>query len=89
MLITENDTLEIPTLPGEETHIAAIGTWDGATATLESYVDGGWRAVPDVAFTADFEIVRTNGPGTQLRLVIASAGASTSLSANLTNLPTA
>jgi len=90
MLLTESATaVTIPTLPGEETYISALGTWDGATITVESYVDGAWRAVPDGEFTADFEIVRTNGPGTQLRAVLSDAGASTELAVNLTNLPTA
>lgn len=89
MILDSDTSLAIPTLPGEETYISALGTWDGATVTVETYVDGAWRAVPDGEFTADFEIVRTNGPGTQLRAVVSSAGGSTSLAVNLTNLPTA
>lgn len=89
ILTASNATVTIPTLPGEETYISALGTWNGATVTVQSYVDGAWRAVPDGAFTADFEIVRTNGPGTQLRALLTSAGGSTSLAVNLTNLPTA
>lgn len=87
MIITTDTNLEIPTLPGRAYQAAGLGTWDGATVTLQTYVDGAWRAVPDGAFTADFEIVRDNGPGTALRLVSTDTDTNTSLSLSLTELP--
>lgn len=87
MIVTTNTNIELPTLPGRDYHAAGIGTFDGATVTLETYVDGAWRAVPDGSWTTSFEIVRTNGDGTAMRLVTTSAGAATSLSLNLTELP--
>lgn len=78
---------EIPTLPGEETHAAGLGTFAGATVTLETFVDGEWHAVPDGEFEEPFEIVRVNGPGTHLRLSVSDVGAETDLSVTLTSLP--
>lgn len=87
MIFTANGNLEIPTAPGREYQASGLGTWNGATVTLQTYVDDAWRDVPDASWTADFEIVRTNGDGSACRLVVTSAGASTSLSLNLTELP--
>jgi len=87
MLATTDTNLEIPTLPGKDYHAAALGTWNGALVTLQTYVDGAWRTVPDGAWTEDFEVVRSNGPGTAARLVLSTAGDDTSLALTLTELP--
>jgi len=86
-LLTTNTSLEIPTMPGKDYQVSGLGTWNGATVTLYTYSDDAWRAVPSGSWTADFEIVRTNGDGTALRLTITSAGGSTSLALNLTECP--
>jgi hypothetical protein len=89
IVLTESETLAlaIPVLPGEETYAAVLGIWDGATATLATFVDGAWRTVQDGTFTADFEVVRVNGAGSQLRLTISDVGDTTNLSVNLVSLP--
>jgi hypothetical protein len=86
MLATTNSTYEVPALHGRDSQISALGTWDGATVTLEAYQDGAWRPVPNGAYTDDFEIVRTNGPATRLRLVVTDADTSTALSLNITEV---
>lgn len=86
MIVATNTSIEIPTAPGRDYQISGIGTWGGATVTLYTYSDDAWRAVPSGAWTADFEIVRTNGDGTQMRLTVTGAG-STSLALNLTEVP--
>jgi hypothetical protein len=87
MIATTNSSIDFPTKPGMDYQISGIGTWNGATVTLYTYSDDAWRAVPSGAWTADFEIVRTNGDGTQARLTITSAGGSTSLALNCTEVP--
>ncbi len=86
MIATTNTTLEAPALDGRDYQVSALGTWNGATVTLQAYQDGEWRPVPDGAFTADFEVVRTNGPARLLRLVVTNAGGSTNLSLNITEV---
>lgn len=90
MLITTEigDTeVECPVVPGEETHISALGTFDGATVTIQALVDGQWFDVPDGEFTAAFEIVRVNGDSTRIRAAVSDVGAATSIAVNLTSLP--
>ena len=87
MLASSNIFLESPTLPGRDYQAAALGTWGGATVTLLTYADGAWRAVPDGVYTADFEIVRTNGPGSAARLAVTNSTGATSLALAITELP--
>lgn len=90
MIINEDtgDTnVECPVIPGEETHISALGTFDGATVTIQALVDGEWFDVPDGAFTEAFEIVRVNGDSTRIRAAVTDVGSSTSIAVNLTSLP--
>jgi hypothetical protein len=87
MIITTNTNVEIPTLPGREYQVSGLGTWDGATVTLQTFADGAWRAVPDGTYSADFGAVYTNGAGTELRLAVTNAGDETALSVTLTELP--
>lgn len=86
MIATTNTSTTIPTSPGRLYQAAGIGTYDGATVTMDTYVDGDWYPVPDGQWTESFEVVRANGDGTQLRLTITGAGASTSISLNLTEI---
>lgn len=87
MIVTSDTNIELPTLPGRDYQAAGIGTFGGATVALQTYVDGEWRAVPDGSWTASFEIVRTNGDGSALRLVTTSTSGTTSISLNLTEIP--
>jgi hypothetical protein len=90
MIVTTSSSvlsIAIPTLPGEETHIAALGDFDGATVTVETFVDGDWWTVPDGVITTATELVRVNGDGSELRATVSDVGASTNLSVNLTNIP--
>lgn len=87
MIATADTTIEIPTIPGQEIHASALGTFGGATVTLQTYVDGAYYAVPDGVFTAAFEVVRTNGKGTLSRLVVTGSTGTTSLSLNLASIP--
>lgn len=87
MILTANGNLDIPVSAGCDIQLSGLGTWNGATVTLYTYVDEAWRAVPDGAFTADFTKVWTNGDGSSARLALTSAGGSTSLSVNLTEIP--
>lgn len=84
MLVTTNTSVTIPTSPGRSYQCAGLGTWGGATITLESFVDGAWRAVPDGTFTANFEIVRVNNAGTEMRAVSTGTTGPTALSVSLT-----
>lgn len=79
--------VECPVIPGEETHISALGAFDGATVTIQALVDGAWFTVPDGVFTAAFEIVRVNGDSTRIRAAVTDVGANTSIAVNLTSLP--
>jgi hypothetical protein len=87
MIITTPDTnIETPSLPGREYQFSALGTWGGATAVIEAFQDGDWRAVPDGSFTANFEVIRVNGPATSLRIKVTGTSGTTSLSVNITPL---
>lgn len=90
MIINEStgDTnVECPVIPGEETHISALGTFGGATVTVQALVDGDWRDVPDGSFSAAFEIVRVNGDSSRIRAAVTGVTSTTDLAVNLTSLP--
>lgn len=86
MLLTTNTALTIPTLPGRLYQCSGLGTWGGATVTLQSYVDGAYRPLPNGTFTEDFEIVRVNNGGTELRAAVTGASGTTSLSITLSEV---
>lgn len=90
MIATEDtDILTSPALPGRDYQVSGLGTWDGATVTLQAFVDGEWRDIPDGAWTADFEIVRTNNAAAEIRLVPSETGSGTSLSLTISEVPLA
>jgi hypothetical protein len=86
MLLTTNTPLTIPTLPGRLYQCSGLGTWGGATVTLQSYVDGAYRPLPQGSFTEDFEIVRVNNGGTELRAAVTGATATTAISVTLSEV---
>jgi len=62
------------------------GTWDTATLTLEMSPDGGttWIPVTGMSLTADGHLdIPPLGSGVKIRAVLASVGASTSVSARI------
>lgn len=65
--------------------LVVYGTWDGATAKLQMSPDEGstWVDVTDASFTADGAVIVVLTYPMLLRMHIASAGGSTSLTAEL------
>ena len=86
MIVTTNTILESLTRPGEETQASALGTLGGANIVLQTRILGIWYDVPNGNFTVPFEVIRSNGPGTALRLVVSAATASSNIELNLTAL---
>lgn len=86
LLTTTTPTATIPTLPGRLYQCSGLGTWGGATLTLQSYVDGAYRPLPQGTFTEDFEIVRVNNGGTELRAVLTGATGTSSISVTLSEV---
>lgn len=87
MLITSNTSVEIPTRPGRSYQISGLGTYGGATVTLQTFQDGAWRDVPSAAWGGSFAQVWTNGGGTSARLAVSSSSGTTSISCCLAETP--
>ena len=83
IVVTSNTNVTIPTLRGYTYKAAGLGTWGGATVTLQTYVDSTWTNIPNAAYTADFEMVRTNAGGREMRAVVTGSSGTTSISVSL------
>jgi len=79
-LLTVDGDYDLSVIPGAAYIITIKGTWNGATATLKTYnaATGTYDSVIDGAFTADTE-QNFRAPSNTLRITISDDGASTSL----------
>jgi len=79
-------TLDASHIYGNYTTVAAYGTWDGATATLEFSVDSGttWiTAGSNTTFTANGGGNFWCNKGIMIRFSLSGAGAGTDISAGI------
>ena len=79
IVVTSDTSVNVPTLPGYSYKLQVLGTWGGATVTLQAYVGDSWRALPNGAHTANFEGVQL-AASREMRALVTGASGSTSLS---------
>jgi hypothetical protein len=84
VLVTTDQNVTIPTLPGYKYQANATGTWGGATVTLQHFVDGAWRDIPGGVHSGNFATNHIAPPGRTMRAVVSGTSGSTSLSVTLT-----
>ncbi len=83
--ITDNTATSIVTTrarsySSEGVYVEGIGTWDGATISVEKLgLDGTWRGLPNGSFTADFAKLFKVPNGRQIRIQPSGTGGSTSI----------
>lgn len=84
-LLTIDGDYEINTRFGREHLLTLKGTFDGATVTMTAYndADGTYSSVDNGIWSVESETTFT-APSDNIRLTVGSAGASTSISVNLT-----
>ena len=78
VVVTSDTSINVPTLPGYSYQCQALGTWGGATVTLQAYVGDTWRALPGGVYTSDFEAVNL-ASSREMRAVVSGASGATSL----------